>query len=59
MQDVLYSALSTVFNLTCAAVPVLPLLGKKWAINPSSEKMLVQHQSLEAPQVRANGLPWV
>jgi hypothetical protein len=29
-QQVVYSALSTVFNLAFAAVPSLPLLGKKW-----------------------------
>jgi hypothetical protein len=29
-QQVVYSALSTVFNLAFAAVPALPLLGKKW-----------------------------
>jgi hypothetical protein len=37
MQDVVYSTLSAVFNLTCAAVPVLPLVGKKWRTQPLLE----------------------
>jgi hypothetical protein len=31
-QQVVYSALSAVFNLAFAAVPALPLLGKKWPV---------------------------
>jgi hypothetical protein len=68
MQEVLYSALSTVFNMTCAAVPVLPLLGKKWPVEPGfgnnleiplSERKFVNHQALGVPQVRASARTWV
>jgi hypothetical protein len=59
MQEVLYSALSAVFNLTCATVPVLPLLGKKWSVEPGFGKNLesplfkrkfVNHQALGMPR---------
>jgi hypothetical protein len=55
MQEVLYSALSAVFNVTCAAVPVLPLLGKKWPVeagfgksleSPLSERQFVNHEAV-------------
>ena len=68
MQEVLYSALSAVFNVTCAAVPVLPLLGKKWPVEPGfrhnmesplSERKFVNHQALGAPQIRASARTWV
>jgi hypothetical protein len=41
LQQLFYSALSTVFDLAFAAVPVLPLLGKKWP-SESAVKNIVQ-----------------
>ena len=42
-SNVLHSAFSTVFNVAFAAVPALPLLGKKWPPEPAVNNVVLVH----------------